>query len=90
MQKLEQYYYRDTFYFLNKNQIINIPSNNKILLGNSKDKDIFNKSFLTLISKNNNKRNNKEKEKIVIYKKKIVEVLAIDTLLSSLNIDKKI
>ena len=92
IQKLKQYYYRDTSYSLNKDQTINIPSNNKILLGSSKDEDevIFNKPFLTLIGKNNSKGNNKGKEKIVNYKKKTVEILAIDTLLNSLNIDKKI
>ena len=90
MQKLEQYYYRDTSYFLNKDQIINIPSNDKILPGDSKDKDIFNESSLTPISKNNSKGNNKGKGKIVIHKEKAVEVLTIDTLLGSLDIDKEI
>ena len=72
IQKLKQYYYRDAFYFLNKNQTINIPSNNKILPGNSKDKnkDIFNKPFLTLISKNNSKGNNKGRERQLFIRKR--------------------
>ena len=89
MQKLEQYYYGDASYFLNKDQIIDIPSDDEILPGDSEDEDIFDKPSLTLISKNNSKGNNKGKEKIVICKEKAVKVSTIDALLNSLDIDEK-
>ena len=92
MQKLEQYYYGDASYFLNKDHTINIPSDDEILLGDSEgeDEDIFDEPSLTLISKNNDKGNNKGKRKIVVRKEKAVEASATDNLLGSLDIDKEI
>ena len=97
IKKAEKYYYREAFYFLNKDQTINIPSNDEILSGDSEDEDeeVFNEPSLTLTSKDKGKGKAivEGKGKEVICKEieeKAVKVSAIDALLDSLDLDEEI